>query len=258
MKKEVFINNEVRENSFTLQETTESSRLLNRAFGLKRRKLEAEKQVNKPSLCFGESNELRICKVLPALKRFTDVDNYFPQEEVGEGHFTNTESIKLQISSALAMSTHPLIQEIMEDNSISAEKIPVDEMMEKRVLAGIKILDMGCSPEPVFARVAHALGADVYTLDLHELPRERDEELLHNHTAFDMNDKRVVDILKESTGGNFDLVTAVMVLDSPWNRDGVKEPSQGRLQEIGVELLKESGFYVGDMGTFLQKTPHQE
>ena len=107
----------------------------------------------------------------------------------------------------------------------------------------MKILDLGSSRYPYFARCCRTMGADVWTVDMDSIPEfyhrkspipEEAKKLeIEKHIQLNLNDPRAADIIMKKTGGNFNLVT-----ESNLGADGF---SKGR--DIAWPLIKKGGIY---------------
>ena len=157
--------------------------------------------------------------------------------------------VQLAFTFALSDSVDDIIQ----------KSFPVQELLEYQVLEGIKVLDIGCSHIPAYARCARAFGADAYTLDivsgfynsgLNEVQKKHE---LDRHLCLDVNDAEAVRRIDR----DFDLITGAFVIAS--HRDyRVETPDPLYLRDISYEHLKEGGYYLdagrGFQGA-LRKTP---
>src|SRR3989344_7379343 len=98
---------------------------------------------------------------IPGLELFTGTG-----ENVGKGNIIYNSFMTLhQFYYALAITRHSLIKEIAKPE-FDRSNFDAKVLVESKILAGIKILDLGCGINPVFARCCRALGADVWTVDL--------------------------------------------------------------------------------------------
>lgn len=70
-----------------------------------------------------------------------------------------------QMEWVLALSRHPLVEDLIRDKSINAGNFNVEPLAKAQVLRGLRILDLGCGTMPTFARCCRRLGAVVYTVD---------------------------------------------------------------------------------------------
>lgn len=152
------------------------------------------------------------------LKLFGKLGNKFPKESGfrnytgsnesagnGLGNFYNTSQTFYQLLFALAMTRHPLVKAITVDD-FDVSKFDDKSMVENRIMAGMKILDLGSGPKPVFAQSCRAMGADVWTVDLD--PRNSANVLeLQKHIQLDLTDDRAIEVIKQKSGGEFHLVT---------------------------------------------------
>ena len=173
-------------------------------------------------------------------------------EPLGGGLFFNTDNSIYQLTFALSVSSHPAVQEVLRDTNLGPKEI-IKILRQERVLSGIKLIDLGCGV-PNFARVAHALGAQVYTADDTDLSPETKSEL-DGHVVIDLNRDNAIAILKRQTGGNFDIVTENIVGTVPRFDDKVQQPEEETILRIGSALLKKGGYlqYAAQRGGFYLK-----
>ena len=89
-------------------------------------------------------------------------------DPVGYSSAENSPMSSVQLEFALAMSLGPKVYDLAGSDREQREAIGIKmkDIIESKVLAGFKFLDLGCGPKPAFARVARAAGADVYTVDV--------------------------------------------------------------------------------------------
>ena len=108
-------------------------------------------------------------------------------------------------------------------------------------------MDLGCGIHPSYANCVYSLGADVYTADnnptddIHFI----DKSMKQNHTQIDFNNPNTIRILNDRTEGNFDFVTCATVypVSNEYKKEYVEFPSNERLKEIGMGLLRIGGFF---------------
>ncbi len=148
-----------------------------------------------------------------------------------------------QFVFALAFTRHSLVKKIAEGNS---SEINAETLVKNKIMAGIKILDLGSSIWPVFARCCRAMGADVWTVDKDQRPFDfepgylsEEQKLIESqkHIVLDLEDKDAVDIIKQKSGGNFNLVT-----ESQLEADEFMEG-----EKIALPLLKKGGVHEGTL-----------
>lgn len=188
----------------------------------------------------------------PTKKRGLPFCYYFTgiQKCIGTSIWTNTEGAALQLLFALAMSQHPSIYEcVSPENKLDSKW--AKRLAYEQVLKGMKILDLGCSDEPVFARCARRLGADSYTSDIMPVdgfryhPRfftEEDRKTeIAKHICLDLNSANAAGAIKNKFGGDFDLVTESLLDAGSWNKAGYNSCDKG--DKIALPLLKEDGLY---------------
>ena len=164
-------------------------------------------------------------------------------ESIGEGNIIYNSHMTLgQFCYALAMTRHPLIKEVSSSEH-DLVQFRAKGLEENQVMKGIKILDLGCGPWPVFARCCRALGADVWTVD--KIPptdlyskeelftkKQKDHEI-ERHIQVDLSGGLAPRLIKERSAGDFHLVTAVQLKGGSF--------FEGR--NVGWVLLKKGGVY---------------
>jgi len=154
----------------------------------------------------------------------------------------NTNFCSDQVEIAMLMSDHLLIRELLESN-IRGEEFDPDPLRRAQILEGMRILDMGCGNLPTFARCARRFGAEVYTVDLisadefysvnYYFTKDDVETERMCHIQLDLGKPGVVEVIRERSGGEFDLVT-----EAHLETDGCYK---GR--DIAFPLLKQGGIY---------------
>ncbi len=172
-------------------------------------------------------------------------------DPIGFSSIENSPMASSELMFSLALTAHPLVEELVnidESRFKYLEKSEQDtkflELVKSKVLKGFKILDLGCGHSPTFARVARALGAEVYTVDQFEADKfEYDHKgkikksiiskEVRAHIALDLNSRDAVQMIKDRTGGDFDLV-AEAHLTTEGFFDGIK---------IATPLLKQGGIH---------------
>jgi len=179
-------------------------------------------------------------------------------ENIGEGgEIYNSVSTLRQLFFVLAMSRHPLVRQMLEDE-FDESKFNAKIFIENKILAGMRILDLGSGPFPVLARCCRVMGADVWTVD--KKPKFRHLDFKHNreflpkeqcdledqrHIELDLNDSNAASIIQGKTTGNFDLVTEANLL-SNWGLSVTSE-------YIAMFLLKKGGVHYKNMNTQLKE-----
>lgn len=162
-----------------------------------------------------------------------------------ETWFFNSKVTLWQFLYALAMTRHPLVKEISA-NEFDVTKFNEEILARNKVMAGMKILDLGSGPQPTFSRYCRAFGADVWTVD--RSPKYRDVNQVYNqeflpkedsdledsrHITIDLNDKNAVDVIREKSGGEFNLTTESQLVAAGFFDGG----------KVGLELLKKGGVH---------------
>lgn len=185
---------------------------------------------------------------IPGLELYTGI-----YSNVGEGNiFYNSHMTLDQLQYALAMTRHPVIKEIAKPG-FDKSKFDAKILVENKVMAGMKILDLGCGPYPVFARCCRAMGADVWTVDLRPVGELYFEEKLFTEEQRDLEVQRHIQIdlsselaprtIKDKSGGDFNLAAEVQLRGD--------EFFEGK--NIGMVLLKKGGVYYEAFGQELKE-----
>ena len=199
-------------------------------------------------LSFGLINKLTFrdkndnIKVKPILfSRHTGLD-----EPVGGGDsiYYNTIMTCYQFLFALAMTRHPFVKKMIAPEFNPSES-DIENLVEKKIMSGIKILDMGCGPKPTFARCCRVLGAEVWTVDNESdfryyrptLPKDQCDLEDQMHIELDLVNVQAVDIIRKRSMGDFNLITEANLY--------LKSPSVARVQskDIAMPLLKKGGVH---------------
>jgi len=168
---------------------------------------------------------------------------------LGISNMYNSPLAQNQFLFALALSGHDLVQKLLEEGE---KKIDLPQLAQAKVLENMKILDLGCGPEPTFARLTRYLGADTYTVDLlssndfsyresEKMPRELRELEIQNHIQGDLEKFETLRKMVQETGGNFDLVTEAH-LSTITPRDGDFFGFEYG-DKFSIPFLKEGGAY---------------
>ena len=174
----------------------------------------------------------------------------------------NTPRALDQMEWTLALTGHPKVSALVTPLQPGEPDFHATELVKLQILAGMRILDLGCGLEPTFARAARFLGAQVYTVDLfaatnfrHALERDGAFRLPEtfaaleraNHIERDLKTPAAVDAILAASGGNFDLVTSAH-LDSGnlafWNWIGPKRQvdlTRGVARSPAVFLMSRGG-----------------
>ena len=187
-------------------------------------------------------------------------------DPIGLSSVDNTPNQANELAFALSLSQHPMIDRLISDPKI---KNLVDEvyfntnpqeiqseldalansLAQNRVLSGMRILDLGCGQRPAFAYCARKLGADkVYTVDI--IPSDelwignKQKEARENHIQLDLRRTDAYDVLKERTGGNFDLVASASIHEQAAFADASgRAAPPWHLDDLALALAKDEGVY---------------
>jgi len=202
---------------------------------------------------------------------YTLIDDSF-----GSNSTANTQASVSQFFATLALSQNPEIIEFIENTKKlkpHSYGFNIQPFCERKALAGMKILDLGCGPAPTFARIARRLGADVYTVDIlpatklgiwkpslddiERLSYDKDKKevaislsRLDRESVYKMEDEKHVEIdlcrtdsvevILARTGGRFDMVTEAHLFSGATSAGpDVKTPKN--IKELTLCLLKEGG-----------------
>jgi hypothetical protein len=94
---------------------------------------------------------------------YTGVNEIVGQHSVFNGPITAG-----QLKYALAMTRSPILRELIENGGRRGE-IDASVLVENKIMAGMKMLDLGSGPEPVLARCCRSTGADAWTADVYPI-----------------------------------------------------------------------------------------
>lgn len=172
----------------------------------------------------------RICRILHAWGGYVWIP--FPKNHpwnlsgefcIGEGNYYNTNMSVAQLWIVLAACGHPIIPDLLRWKKW--DKDSIQKIIDAQALEWLRILDIWCGLRPVFARLARALGATVYTLDKESSesfktnencdPKRRQEEKEH-HIVLDLHHDTSAQIVYEWTNGNFDYITSAAIFQDGW------------------------------------------
>jgi len=185
----------------------------------------------------------------PGFKAYTGIDEDVGNDWNKEVPFYNTGITFSQLLYTLAMTRHPLVKGIT-DSEFDDSKFDAKELIEQKIMKGMKILDLGSGPRPVFARCCRAMGADVWTVDkpprlfgTYEfrtnrklLSKEQCELEDKRHIEIDLTSKKATDVIKEKSRGEFNLVTEANLIGPGLHTDEQK-------RSVAMPLLKKGGVY---------------
>jgi len=203
----------------------------------------------------------------------------FPEEYLGNGDyeigqhgtFYNTIATYYEFLTALAMTRSSILKEMMDEaakypyfrpkTETDREKLsPIwdpHRLVENKIMQGMKILDLGSGPQPVFARVSRAMGAEAWTVDSGPIPgnyinaksdwkllsKEQQEMEQAHHIVLDLNDLSAADVLEEKTGGNFNFIGQANLLSTKYED---KDPEWRVVERLDLKLLKNGGGAMDD------------
>jgi hypothetical protein len=153
----------------------------------------------------------------------------------------------------VALSRHPVLYDVVKADP----RQDLDELLiEEKILTGYKVLDLGCGNEPTLARVSRALGADVYTVDrgrslskllypLYDCKLTPNDLQLEdrNHITLDLRKRDAVHVIREQSGGNFDVVVEANLLWLDAKTRSVPWPNPNSVNTLALDLLREGGVY---------------
>lgn len=180
-------------------------------------------------------------------KKLTDADLRISGFEdiisgkLGTGEFTNTNCTVVQLIFCLSVSNNKEIESILETDMIKSEKIKL--MRDKKVLLGMKVLDLGCSSYPDFLLAISSLGATAVGVDIEYLSPKALEQGGFNYEKIDLRDVSKIEELKKKYG-LFDIVTESIINPLRHQSGSVKKPTQIQIQEIAKTLLKSGGYLL--------------
>lgn len=181
------------------------------------------------------------------------------KRKFGSSTQENTPLAVSQLLFALALTQHHLLEKISD---IELDQLPLKksrekfkELVDNKVLNKIKILDLGCGPQPTFARIGRALGADIHTADIlgsedfeyadkDNVDPQIIEAEVKNHIKVDLNSEEAIKIIEDNTGGNFDLITEAHLKTGGSSKGlpyWIRACERGK--KIGLPLLKQGGIY---------------
>lgn len=196
-------------------------------------------------------------------------------EPLGFDSVDNTYGQLEQLAVALSLSENESVDDILfsTENRETLQAYRVEAYQEhqeqldriaqqlarQQVLGGMKILDLGSGPTPAFANCARSLGAQVYTTDSVDV-RKLDDVVMGaqqktNHVRLDLREPNALDVLRDRTGGEMDLVTSsfIHVASASARFYGRAAPPR-HLTSLALALVKPDGVYV-DVDPFNYNSP---
>ncbi len=178
---------------------------------------------------------------------------------LGGSTVENSLITSLQFYAALAASSGIEDEEELK-KVISGDSHDLSELIERKLLADLKIIDLGCGHCPTFSFLSRKLGAEVYMVDM--LPPEAigvtplvqftpadKEEMQKWYIQADLSLPKSIKLINERTGGVNFVTEANLNTDRGWKSD--KPPL--KLEKVAKGLLNEDGVYFdgeGMMGKF--------
>ena len=201
----------------------------------------------------------------PAFSKYTGLD-----VPLGQNGTHNSALAAWQLSFTMATQNHPLIDELItkphhafmppkgketHDVQTTIKEINelVREMVSQKILADLKILDLGCGPQPTYARCARELGADVFTLDaqessddflksptFHKVHQEVENE---QHLKLNMRTTNALEQITKKFGNNFDIITSAH-LDTEWIGWRHLIADYNHIHTTVATLLKPQGWHL--------------
>jgi hypothetical protein len=163
----------------------------------------------------------------------------------GPGRYFNRPTSTHQLRIALAVSPHhEKVEEIALSTEGSGTRHLMTTLRAERVLAGMKMADLGCGIKPGVALAAASMGAEVHTIDANELDPDT-QQLLASHTVVDLSEPEVaLAAIQENTGGEFHFVTTNISDKVPIRGfDQVTPPDASTMRYYGAQLLRGGGYY---------------
>ncbi|MGB7957440.1 MAG: hypothetical protein WCF77_01165 [Minisyncoccia bacterium] len=174
----------------------------------------------------------------------SDEDKIVGQHTVFNGPITAD-----QFEFAMALTQSPLIMESITKGV--REKEFAKTLVESKIMAGMKMLDLGSGHEPTLARLCRSMGADAWTADVYPTTENYDEKLFSkeqqavekaHHLVMDLSEPSALQKIQEATGGDFNLATEAN-LAAGW----MKASGFYGGKKLGMQLLKKGGvYYNGD------------
>lgn len=212
-------------------------------------------EINEASPGFPELTEKDLCDItdlwrelkavvgvyIRGFEPYTGVDEIVGQHSVFNGPITAS-----QLEFAMAMTRSSVLKDFIV-NSRRNENFSPELLVQNQIMSGMKILDLGSGPVPVFARCCRSMGADVWTADVCPITEDCDETLFPKgmqslekarHCVLDLSAPSAFAIIQEATLGNFNLATESN-LAAGW----MKASGFYGGKELGMRLLRKGGVY---------------
>ncbi len=161
-------------------------------------------------------------------------------ENIGEGLFYNTSASAFALMRTLSILKPAEVTAILQDETMDEDI--VRRFVEKKLLLGQKIMDLGCGRAPGYASCVRAMGAEAYTADVQPFIRFPYADMKLRHTEVDLTDPSALELLLANTGGNFDFVGESIIGKGPDFIHG-SIPSKEQLEPIAYSLLCLGGKY---------------
>jgi hypothetical protein len=193
---------------------------------------EALKEIEKLSAGLNEVLAFRI----PEFQAYTGNG-----QDVGQGSIYNSPVTAAQLEYALAMTNAPLLAGMIR-SPLGRKGFEIKRLIDEQIMSGMKLLDLGSGPVPVFARCCRYMGADVWTVDKEAVtshyeeiffPKEQQQIEHDRHIQVNLAEPFAVRVIQERTHGGFNLVT-----EANLDADGFRKTG-----EMAMELLTSGGVY---------------
>lgn len=172
-------------------------------------------------------------------------------EGLGNGYWYNTVPSINQLVVALAVAPSPAIKRAVQTDVGAGTNRLVRALRDEQVLAGFKLLDLGCGMVPGLAIAAKSMGAEVHTVDGEPLDLEYGK-WVDTHTIADLSDPESISVIEAASGGDLDYVTENILGTVPGHPKW-EVPSEHKVRAFGARLLKPGGHHYHAGSDLLQK-----
>ncbi len=144
---------------------------------------------------------------MPGLEEYTGQDR-----SIGEGSIYHNSRVTLyQFLYSLALTRHSLVKKISSPDFKKSD-FKIKDLVDNKIMKGMKILDLGSGPIPVFSRVCRAMGADIWTVDEEDFSDAYNEAEKKYHITIGLGDKNALSTILKKTSGNFNLVSEAALI----------------------------------------------
>jgi hypothetical protein len=160
---------------------------------------------------------------------------------LGQGRYYNSPISVNALVGVIINTNNPVAMRTIDDESIPKGREVIRKLREEQVLAGMRILDLGCGVIPGFALAAKALGAEVQTADMQPLPSKA-SALLDGHIQTDLSHPDAPSTIFEASNPPYDFINQGIIGHTPETATmGFELPEMETIYDIADMALRAGG-----------------